>query len=85
MALMSAVNLTQAAKDDGHIVVMISVDGMASYYLDDPKADIPTMRALMAEGASRQNHAPGPAHLYLGQSHQSCHRRLSGEARCHRQ
>lgn len=32
------------------IVVMISVDGMAQYYLDDPKADIPTIRRLAAEG-----------------------------------
>jgi predicted AlkP superfamily pyrophosphatase or phosphodiesterase len=33
------------------IVVMISVDGLAGYYLDDPKAEMPTIRALAAEGA----------------------------------
>src|SRR5690625_2169726 len=30
---------------------MISVDGLAGFYLDDPKADIPNIRALAAEGA----------------------------------
>src|SRR5437660_4201320 len=33
------------------IVVMISVDGLGAYYLDDPKAEMPTIRALAAEGA----------------------------------
>ena len=33
------------------IVVMISVDGLAHYYLDDPKAEMPTIRLLVAEGA----------------------------------
>jgi predicted AlkP superfamily pyrophosphatase or phosphodiesterase len=33
------------------IVVMISVDGLAGYYLDDPKAEMPTIRALAAGGA----------------------------------
>ncbi|MBM3887926.1 MAG: alkaline phosphatase family protein [Verrucomicrobia bacterium] len=34
------------------LVVLISVDGLASYYLDDPKADMPTIRRLAREGAS---------------------------------
>ena len=33
------------------IVVMISVDGLAAYYLDDPKTEMPTIRALAAAGA----------------------------------
>jgi predicted AlkP superfamily pyrophosphatase or phosphodiesterase len=33
------------------IVVLISVDGLAQYYFDDPKADMPTIRQLAAEGA----------------------------------
>jgi predicted AlkP superfamily pyrophosphatase or phosphodiesterase len=33
------------------IVVLISVDGLAHYYLDDPKAEMPTIRELAAEGA----------------------------------
>lgn len=37
------------------LVVVISVDGLASYYLDDPKADMPTIKRLAREGA----HATG--------------------------
>jgi predicted AlkP superfamily pyrophosphatase or phosphodiesterase len=33
------------------IVVLISVDGLAHFYFDDPKADMPTIRQLAAEGA----------------------------------
>jgi predicted AlkP superfamily pyrophosphatase or phosphodiesterase len=33
------------------IVMLISVDGLANYYLDDPAADMPTVRKLAAEGA----------------------------------
>jgi predicted AlkP superfamily pyrophosphatase or phosphodiesterase len=32
-------------------VILISVDGLANFYLDDPKADLPTLRKLAAEGA----------------------------------
>src|ERR1700689_3430562 len=40
-----------AAPIPDRIVVMISVDGLAAYYLDDPKAEMPTIRALAAAGA----------------------------------
>lgn len=33
------------------IVVLISVDGLAHFYFDDPKAEMPTIRQLAAEGA----------------------------------
>jgi predicted AlkP superfamily pyrophosphatase or phosphodiesterase len=33
------------------LVVLISVDGLAHYYFDDPKAPMPTIRKLAAEGA----------------------------------
>lgn len=39
----------QPARD--HMVVLISVDGLASYFFDDPKANLPTIRELAAEGA----------------------------------
>jgi len=39
------------AAGSDRIVVMISVDGLAAYYLDDPKAEMPTLRKLAAEGA----------------------------------
>jgi predicted AlkP superfamily pyrophosphatase or phosphodiesterase len=34
------------------IVVLISLDGLCGYYLDDPEADMPTIKRLAAEGAS---------------------------------
>jgi predicted AlkP superfamily pyrophosphatase or phosphodiesterase len=49
--LATATRITVAAPANDHIVVMISVDGLAAYYLDDPKADMPTIRKLAAEGA----------------------------------
>src|SRR5258708_37075090 len=33
------------------IVVLISVDGLAHYYFDDPKAEMPAIRQLASEGA----------------------------------
>ncbi len=39
----------QAAEERS--VVMISVDGLAHYYFDDPKAEMPNIRKLAAEGA----------------------------------
>lgn len=33
------------------IVVLVSVDGLAHYYLDDPQAEMPTIRRLAQEGA----------------------------------
>ncbi len=40
----------QAADLDRH-VILISLDGMAHYYFDDPKAQLPVLRKLAAEGA----------------------------------
>ena len=40
------------AKPTDRCVVLISVDGLAGYYLDDPKAHIPTLRRMASEGAS---------------------------------
>lgn len=36
---------------DGPRVVVISIDGLPGYYLDDPKADLPNLRGLIARGA----------------------------------
>ncbi len=41
---------SQAAEASRH-VVLISVDGLAHYYFDDPRAGMPTIRRLAAEGA----------------------------------
>lgn len=40
---------TLAGSDN--IVVLVSVDGLAHYYFDDPKAEMPTIRRLAKEGA----------------------------------
>jgi predicted AlkP superfamily pyrophosphatase or phosphodiesterase len=34
-----------------HCVILISLDGLAGFYLDDPKAELPTLRKLADEGA----------------------------------
>src|SRR5687768_12909992 len=34
-----------------HHVILITIDGLAAYYLTDAKAPIPTLRRLAAEGA----------------------------------
>ncbi|MCB1092987.1 MAG: alkaline phosphatase family protein, partial [Verrucomicrobiae bacterium] len=39
-----------APKADQH-VILVSVDGLAHYYFDDPKANMPTIRQLAAAGA----------------------------------
>lgn len=39
----------EPAKDEH--VILISVDGLAHYYFEDPKAPMPTIRKLAAEGA----------------------------------
>jgi predicted AlkP superfamily pyrophosphatase or phosphodiesterase len=35
-------------------VVLISIDGLAASYLDDPRADLPTLQMLAKQGASAQ-------------------------------
>jgi len=35
-------------------VILITIDGLAAYYFSDPKAPIPTLRRLAAEGASAE-------------------------------
>jgi len=39
------------AEVSDRVVVMISVDGLAGFYFDDPKAEMPNIRALAAAGA----------------------------------
>ncbi|QIF02580.1 alkaline phosphatase family protein [Roseimicrobium sp. ORNL1] len=48
--LSGPIRSSQGADSDRH-VILISVDGMAHYYFDDPKAEMPTIRRLAAEGA----------------------------------
>lgn len=54
LPLLLCASLTRAlpaTPPDDRLVVMISVDGLAQYYFDDPKAEMPTIRHLAAEGA----------------------------------
>lgn len=43
--------VSRAETPNDQVVVVISVDGLAHYYFDDPKAEMPTIRKLAAEGA----------------------------------
>jgi predicted AlkP superfamily pyrophosphatase or phosphodiesterase len=47
-----------AAAPEHDVVVMISVDGLANFYLDDPKAEMPVIRRLAAEGARADSMMP---------------------------
>ena len=49
---------SQAAFDTNRIVVLVSLDGLASFYLNDPKAEMPTLRALAREGAVARSMVP---------------------------
>lgn len=51
LTLLATQQTTAAPNAADRIVVMISVDGLANFYFNDPKADMPTIRQLAAEGA----------------------------------
>lgn len=42
---------SRAAFDTNGIVVLVSMDGLAAFYFDDPKADMPNLHALAEQGA----------------------------------
>ena len=44
------ITLTASASTNDH-VILISIDGLAGFYLTDPKAPLPTLRKMAAEGA----------------------------------
>lgn len=43
--------LESAEPNQEQCVILISVDGLANFYLDDPQAELPTIRELAANGA----------------------------------
>ena len=49
---------SHAAFDTNRIVVLVSLDGLASFYLNDPKAEMPTLRALARDGAVAKSMVP---------------------------
>ena len=48
------------AAEPERIVVLISLDGLASFYVDDPQAEMPTLRELAAAGAQAPMKASAP-------------------------
>jgi predicted AlkP superfamily pyrophosphatase or phosphodiesterase len=51
IVLAASIAPVEAAPKADHCVVLISIDGLAGFYLDDPRADMPTLRRLAREGA----------------------------------
>jgi predicted AlkP superfamily pyrophosphatase or phosphodiesterase len=47
----SVANAASAKIDPDRIVVLLSIDGLANFYMDDPAAEMPTTRKLAADGA----------------------------------
>src|SRR5688500_2682677 len=54
VAVLSCVTVTRAQNQPAPVkhVVLVSIDGLAASYLNDPRAQLPTLRRLMKEGAS---------------------------------
>ena len=52
LACILHVGLTSASTNDH--VILITIDGLAAYYLSDPQAPLPTLRRLAAEGVSAE-------------------------------
>ena len=50
-AALSFIRPAGAAAAEDRCVILISVDGLANFYLDDPRAELPTIRRLAEEGA----------------------------------
>src|SRR4051812_35139325 len=47
--LCASTSAAEASTD--RVVVVMSVDGLANFYMDDPAAEMPTIRKLASEGA----------------------------------
>ena len=46
------------ATTNDNVVVLVSIDGLAAFHLDDPKINIPTLRKLAADGAVAKRMKP---------------------------
>ncbi len=53
VALVSALGNRPAEAEprQDRCVIMVTIDGLANFHIDDPKSDVPVMRKLAAEGA----------------------------------
>jgi len=54
LAILVAAGSTATAAEPVRHVVLVSVDGLSATYLDDSRAELPTLRALQKRGASAQ-------------------------------
>jgi predicted AlkP superfamily pyrophosphatase or phosphodiesterase len=54
IALLCTASTFAAEPKKDHCVVLVSIDGLANFYLDDPRADLPTLRRMIKEGARAQ-------------------------------
>jgi predicted AlkP superfamily pyrophosphatase or phosphodiesterase len=52
--LAGVLQVSQASASTNHHVILVTIDGLAAYYLFDPQAPLPTLRKLAAEGASAE-------------------------------
>ena len=73
-ALACAISWTLGATPQGQTaasrhIVLISLDGLPSWALDDPFLQMPTLRALAARGAIAAGSAPGQSDGHVGQPH----------------
>ncbi len=48
-------SVSVASPPNDRCVVLVSIDGLAGFYLDDPRADMPTLRRMAKEGARADN------------------------------
>jgi len=51
LCLLATQSQLYAAPQTERCVVLVSIDGLAGFYLDDPRAELPTLRRLAREGA----------------------------------
>ena len=61
LILSSVVKTLALDPPSDRIVVLLSVDGLAHYYFDDPKAEMPNIRQLAAEGARAEKMKASPS------------------------
>lgn len=51
LAISAAPPCAQAAPHPDRCVILVTIDGLANFYLDDPRSDVPVIRKLAAQGA----------------------------------
>ncbi len=51
LVLVGLCDFAEAAEKSERTVILVSIDGLADYYFDDPRAKMPAIRGLAAKGA----------------------------------